>query len=229
MRQLPSHQARKSPAARRRRLQPSRRAARWRAERHTETDMGRCRAWAAAENAVVQVRSARRGQAPRGEGKRRAASCDPATGLPFGAYACAPASGGRKRCHPMLNVSTSCWAAKARPARSPPTTNTSARPRSGWRLATVRLGACRSRSHTTLPDRLMTASSIIAGPYLAAVAIARHALAHMRVARAGVLASSERRPHAGPQPPSAPRVPRRRSRAARTMDLFGGIAEVRHG
>jgi hypothetical protein len=90
-----------------------------------------------------------------------------------------------RRSHPALNASTSCWAVKARPVRSPPTTNTSARPRTGWLLAAVQPRSLGSRSHTTLPDHLTTASSIIAGSYLGLVAIARHASTPMRAACAG--------------------------------------------
>ncbi|MGF6252846.1 hypothetical protein ABID82_000540 [Methylobacterium sp. PvP062] len=83
--------------------------------------------------------------------------------------------------HPALNPRTSCCAISIRPASAPPTTSTSARPRSGsGRLrATARLGALGGRSCTTLSDRSMTASSIIAGSYLGRVVIARHAPAHI--------------------------------------------------
>lgn len=83
--------------------------------------------------------------------------------------------------HPALNPSTSCCAMSIRPASAPPTTSTSARPRSGsGRLrATARLGALGGRSCTTLSDRSMTDSSIIAGSYLGRVVIARHAPAHI--------------------------------------------------
>lgn len=86
-----------------------------------------------------------------------------------------------KRSQPALNPSTSCCAMSIRPASAPPTTSTSARPRSGsGRLrATERLGTLGGRSCTTLSDRSMTASSIIAGLYLGRVVIARHAPAHI--------------------------------------------------
>ena len=50
---------------------------------------------------------------------------------------------------------------------------------SGRLRATARLGALAGRSCTTLSDRSMTASSIIAGSYLGWVVIARHAPAHI--------------------------------------------------
>lgn len=84
-----------------------------------------------------------------------------------------------KRSQPALNPSTSCCAVSIRPASAPPTTSTSARPRSGRLRATARLGALGGRSCTTLSDRSMTASSIIAVAYLGRVVIARHAPAHI--------------------------------------------------
>jgi len=83
--------------------------------------------------------------------------------------------------HPALNPSTSCCAISIRPASVPPTTSTSATPRSGsGRLrATAWIGALGGRSCTTLSDRSMTASSIIADAYLAAADAVRHAPAHI--------------------------------------------------
>ena len=86
-----------------------------------------------------------------------------------------------KRSQPTLNPRTSCCAMSIRPASAPPTTSTSARPRSGsGRVrATAWLGALGGRSYTTLSDRSMTASSMIAGSYLAAADTVRHAPAHI--------------------------------------------------
>jgi hypothetical protein len=83
--------------------------------------------------------------------------------------------------HPALNPRMSCCAMSIRPASAPPTTSTSAKPRSGaGRVrATARRGALWERSCTTLSDRSMTASSIIADSYLDRAVIARHAPAHI--------------------------------------------------